>query len=436
MKRTDTGDPAVEPLPAAAPESRRPPAGGKARTGADDRSAAIRAGSRAAIARAITEIENGLASADALSASLAPHAGRAHVVGITGPPGAGKSTLINALVREHAARGKRIAVVAVDPSSPITGGAVLGDRIRMGDAGAADSVFIRSLASRGHSGGLARATRRVVDLLDAAGFDAIVVETVGAGQSDVDIAKLADTSIVVCPPGLGDGVQAIKAGILEIADVLVVNKGDQPLAGQAERDLKDMLHLRAPQAGWRVRVMRTTATTGEGIPALVDAIAEHAAESGVGRRLRTSAPAAPADDASSVALRGLAGRDPFQRHNAIEFVEAGPGFAALRMRVAKPHLNFNGKCHGGAIFCLADSAFGIASNSHGVVAAGIDTHMTFQVAVSEGDVLTARATEVTRNAKLAVYRVDVTRDDGTVVSSFTGTVYVTGRPHAAHPHGI
>ena len=410
--------------------------GADARPGQDERVASILAGGRAAIARAITAIENGLPSAEALSAALAPRAGRAHVVGITGAPGAGKSTLINALVREHASRGKRIAVVAVDPSSPITGGAVLGDRVRMSDAGADESVFIRSLASRGTTGGLAKATRRVVDLLDAAGFDVIVVETVGAGQSEVDIAGLADTSVVVCPPGLGDGVQAIKAGILEIADVLVVSKGDQPLAGQAERDLKEMLHLRAPRAGWRVRVMRTTATTGEGVPALVDALAEHAAEGGVGRR-RRSPPADGAAGGTLVAtLRGLAERDPFQRHNAVEFVEAGPGFATLRMRIAKPHLNFNGKCHGGAIFCLADSAFGIASNSHGVIAAGIDTHMTFQLAVSEGDVLTARATEVSRSAKLAVYRVDVTRDDGAVVSSFTGTVYVTGRPHAAHPHGI
>ena len=200
--------------------------------------------------------------------------------------------------------------------------------------------------------------------------------------------------------------------------------------------MKEMLHLRAPRAGWRVRVMRTTATTGEGVPALVDALAEHAAEGGVGRR-RRSPPADGAAGGTLVAtLRGLAERDPFQRHNAVEFVEAGPGFATLRMRIAKPHLNFNGKCHGGAIFCLADSAFGIASNSHGVIAAGIDTHMTFQLAVSEGDVLTARATEVSRSAKLAVYRVDVTRDDGAVVSSFTGTVYVTGRPHAAHPHGV
>jgi len=406
--------------------------GAHAPPGPDERVASILAGGRAAIARAITEIENGLPSADALSAALAPHGGRAHVVGITGAPGAGKSTLINALVREHAARGKRIAVVAVDPSSPITGGAVLGDRIRMTDAGATEAVFIRSLASRGTTGGLAKATRRIVDLLDAAGFDVIVVETVGAGQSEVDIAGLADTSVVVCPPGLGDGVQAIKAGILEIADVLVVSKGDLPAAAQAERDLSEMLHLRAHRPGWRVRVVRTTATTGEGIPALADALAAHAEEAGVGRRRKPAAAPEHHGDSLTAKLRGFAERDPYQRHNAIEFVEAGPGFATLRMRVGKPHLNFNGKCHGGAIFCLADSAFGIASNSHGVVAVGVDTHTTFQVAASEGDVLTARALEVSRNAKLAVYRVDVTRGDGAVVSSFTGTVYVTRRPHDAH----
>ena len=406
--------------------------GAATRQSIEARVASIQAGGRAAIARAITEIENGLPSGEALSAALDPHAGRAHVVGITGAPGAGKSTLINALVREHAARGRRIGVVAVDPSSPITGGAVLGDRVRMSDAGADESVFIRSVASRGTTGGLARATRRIVDLLDAAGFDVIVVETVGAGQSEVDVAALADTVVVVCPPGLGDGVQAIKAGILEIADVLAVSKGDQPAAGETERELNDMLHLRTSRPGWRVRVLRTSATTGEGVLGLVDALEAHAAEAGVGRRRRAAAIAARPDDALAATLRDLAGRDPFQSHNGIEFVAAGPGTATMRMRVAKPHLNFNGKCHGGAIFALADSAFGMASNSHGVVAVGIDTHATFQVAASEGDVLTARATEVSRNAKLAVYRVDVTRGDGALVSSFTGTVYVTRRPHGEH----
>ena len=392
-----------------------PKGGAGAPSGVDKRVAAIRAGHRATIARAITEIENDLPQSGALSAAIAADIGRAHV----------------ALLQQSAARGRRVAIAAIDPSSPITGGAVLGDRIRMGSSGGADGVFIRSLASRGHAGGLARATRRIVDLLDAAGFDVVIVETVGAGQSDVDIASLADTSVVVCPPGLGDDVQAIKAGILEIADVLVVNKGDQPLADRTERELDDMLHLRARRPGWRVRVLRTTATTGEGVSALVDTLDAHAAEAGVGRRRRQAA-TPPPGDAVSDTLRRFCESDPYQRLNAIEFVESAPGSATMRMRVGKSHLNFNGKCHGGAIFCLADSAFGIAANQYGVIAAGIDTHMTFQVAVSEGDVLTARSTEVSRTAKLAIYRVDVTRGDGTVVSSFTGTVYLTTRRHAPH----
>ena len=418
-----------------------------------DRVERIRAGQRAAVARAISEIEHGRPSAEALSAALAPHAGRAHVVGITGPPGAGKSTLIDALVREHVARGKRIAVLAIDPSSPISGGAVLGDRIRMAESGAADAVFIRSLASRGHPGGLAKPARRIVDLLDAAGFDVVVVETVGAGQSDVDVAALADTSVVVCPPGLGDGVQAIKAGILEIGDLLVVSKGDQPGAEGTARDLQEMLHLRAPKIpprrasapppegagaleavqrapdGWKVRVIGTSATAGKGITTLADALAEHAAAEGTGRRLRV-APRGNNTDPLNAALSRFAETDPFQRHNAIALVDAGPTHATMRMVVAREHMNFNGGCHGGAMFALADSAFGLASNAHGVVAVGIDTHMTFQVAVREGDVLTARAVEVSRNAKLAVYRVDVTRGDGVSVASFTGTVHVTKRPHA------
>jgi len=387
--------------------------------------AQIRNGNRRAIAQAITAIENGAPEAPALARALASHTGRAHVIGITGAPGAGKSTLVHTLLGALLQREERIGVVCVDPSSPITGGAVLGDRVRMSDAGAADGVFIRSLAARGHGGGLARTTRRIVDLLDASGFDIVVVETVGAGQSDVDIAAFADTSVVVCPPGLGDDIQAIKAGILEIADVLVVSKSDQPLAERTERDLKEMLHLRARSAGWRVPVVCTAAATGDGIAKLVDTLETHAKEAGVGRRVVAKAP--PAD---RVPVPALAARDPFVRHSGIEFVESGDGTATVCLRVSAHHLNFNGRCHGGAIFTLADTAFGLASNSHGVVAAGIDAHLTFQVAVSEGDVLVARATEVSRSKKLAVYAVEVRRGD-TVVSTFTGTVFVTHHPHAA-----
>jgi LAO/AO transport system ATPase/phenylacetic acid degradation protein PaaD len=387
------------------------------------RIALIRGGDRAILARAITEIENDLPSAQALAAAFARDPGHAHVVGITGPPGAGKSTLINALIRELVARGQRVAVAAVDPSSPITGGAVLGDRVRMTDADASDRVFIRSLASRGHGGGLARATRRVVDLLDAAGFDTVIVETVGAGQSDVDVAALADTSVVVCPPGLGDDVQAIKAGILEIADVLVVSKGDQANAERTQRDLKDMLHLRRSSSR-KVPVLRTVGTTGEGVGALADALRAHGEEMGIGRRK-----AKPHHGADAF-LRRFSEGDPYQQLNGIEMVESGPGTVTLRMKVARRHLNFNGSCHGGAIFTLADSAFGMAANAYGNIAVGIDTHLTFQVAVKEGEVLVARSHEVSRSKRIAVYRVDVTCGKK-IVAAFTGTVFLTERPHQA-----
>ncbi len=229
----------------------------------------IRAGDRRAIARAISAIENDAARAPAIRAALGPHLGRARVVGVTGPPGAGKSTLVNALIGELLARGERVAVVAVDPSSPFTGGAVLGDRIRMAEHQADERVFIRSLASRGHAGGLSRSTAQVVEVLDAAGFDTVIVETVGAGQSDVAIAALAGTRIVVCPPGLGDEVQALKAGMLEIADILVVNKADLPGAERTEGELVSMLALRTSKA--KARVLRTVATTGEGVAALAEA---------------------------------------------------------------------------------------------------------------------------------------------------------------------
>ena len=233
----------------------------------------IRAGDRRTIARAITAVENEPTHADVMRETLAAHIGGAHVVGITGPAGAGKSTLVNALVGELLARGHKVAIVAVDPSSPFTGGAVLGDRIRMAEHQADERVFIRSLAARGHAGGVSRATAQVIDVLDAAGFDFILVDTVGAGQSDVAIAKLARTRIVVYPPGLGDEIQALKAGMLEIADILVVNKAD--LAG-AERTARDLLAMPARRGTDHKRLVLTTvATTGDGVGTLVDAIAAH-----------------------------------------------------------------------------------------------------------------------------------------------------------------
>ena len=379
--------------------------------------AAIRGGHRSAIARAISAIENGAPEARALLASLAGQRGHAHVVGITGAPGAGKSTLINALLLDYAARGSKVAVVAVDPSSPLTGGAVLGDRIRMGESGSDPQVFIRSLAARGHLGGVTRTTAQVVDLLDAAGFDTVIVETVGTGQSEVEIAGIVDTSVVVCAPGLGDDVQAIKAGILEIADVLVVAKGDMPLAGRTLRDLRDMLRLRSGAAR-KVPVLTTIATRREGITELVDAIATDGAARGHARRLGRGS----AMDAGAPIAR-MHGSDAFLAHCGIAFVEGGEGHATLRMTVGPAHLNFNGGCHGGALFTLADSAFGLASNSHGVRAAGIDAHIAYHLAAREGDVLVARAEEVSRGRKLATYRVNVERDDGALIASFTGTVF-------------
>ena len=245
---------------------------------------AILDGSRTALARAATLLENDRPGAQALHASLASHCGRAHVVGITGAPGAGKSTLINALLAELVRQGRRTAVLAVDPSSPVTGGALLGDRVRMGDAGEHEGVFIRSVSSRGHLGGLSRTAGRIIDLFDAAGFDLVIVETVGTGQSEVEIARFADTKVVVCPPGLGDEVQAIKGGVLEIADLLVVNKGDLPSAARTAHELQTSPGLRRRDGG-RVPVLRTVATTGEGVAALVEQIDAHARAAGRGRRL-------------------------------------------------------------------------------------------------------------------------------------------------------
>jgi phenylacetic acid degradation protein PaaD len=302
----------------------------------------------------------------------------------------------------------------------------------MGEHGAHADVFIRSVASRGHLGGLSRTTAAMIDVLDAAGFDRVIVETVGAGQSEVEIMRVADTRLVACPPGLGDGVQALKAGILEIADVLVVTKSDLPGSEPTARDLKDMLHLRAPGAAgsWRVPVLSASATAGRGIADVLDQVEAHALAAGRGRRLqqRPKAAAHRHDEDPAERVRHLAAADPFVRLLGITCTEAAAGAATVTMTLGPQHMNFNGSCHGGATFALADTAFGLASNSHGRVAAGIDAHITYQQAVAEGDTLTARAFEVSRSRKLAVYRVDVTRGDGTVVSSFTGTVYVTQQP--------
>jgi LAO/AO transport system kinase len=211
-------------------------------------------------------------------AALAPHVGRAHVVGVTGAPGVGKSTSTNALVRAWRAQGKRVAVLAVDPSSPYSGGALLGDRVRMGDHATDKDVYIRSMASRGHLGGLAWAAPQAVRVLDAAGFDVVLLETVGVGQSEVEVAGAADTTVVLLAPGMGDGIQAAKAGILEVGDVYVVNKADRPEAATVRRDLRSMLALTERRdADWRPPVLLMSAQSGEGVEEVVEALDKHVA---------------------------------------------------------------------------------------------------------------------------------------------------------------
>jgi len=384
----------------------------------------IRGGDRRALARAITAVENETAEAASIRAALAAHLGHAQVTGITGPPGAGKSTLVNALVKVLVGYGRRVAVIAVDPSSPLSGGAVLGDRVRMGEMQGHDAVFIRSLAARGHLGGLSRTAAQIIDVLDGAGFDDVLVETVGAGQSEVEVAKVAAHRLVVCPPGLGDDVQAIKAGILEIADAFVVNKADLPEAARTERELQAMLALRTGAAAdVQPPVLKTVATNGEGVAALADWLIARGRQAGP----RAARGSPPTSDAAAL-LERLIARDAFARHLGLELLEAGEGTATVAMRVRPEHINFWDSCHGGAIFSLADTALGLACNSYGSVAALIDSHMTFSVAVKAGERLIARAEEISRTRKLGVYRMEVRRADGVLVATLTGTVYRTGKP--------
>jgi GTPase len=266
----------------------------------------VLAGNRLALARSLSQVENGTPEGQAALSALFSHTGQAHLVGMTGAPGTGKSSLVNHLARYYrqppeGGAPRRVAVVAVDPTSPFTGGAILGDRIRMRDLAGDPGVFIRSMATRGSLGGIAAATAAVVQVLDAAGFEMILIETVGAGQAEVDIARLAHTTVVVEAPGLGDDIQAIKAGILEIADILVVNKADLPGVDSTERALRNMLELahptphhfmhhgqieiipQQPEAAevaeplWIPPLVRTVATEGTGVPRLADAIASHRA---------------------------------------------------------------------------------------------------------------------------------------------------------------
>ena len=239
--------------------------------------ARMRAGERRATSRAVTELERLSAAAPRLLEAMRPHLGHALVIGFTGPPGAGKSTLVNAYTRYLREDNRQIGIIAVDPSSPISGGAILGDRIRMTATLDDDGVFMRSLASRGHLGGLCPAAVRVIDAFDAAGKDIVLLETVGTGQSEIDVAEVADVRIVVTAPGLGDDIQAMKSGLLEVADILVVNKADREGAERTAQHLKGALSLRSgPRAN--VPVLKVTATTGDGVPALANAIEDYAAD--------------------------------------------------------------------------------------------------------------------------------------------------------------
>jgi LAO/AO transport system kinase len=253
-------------------------------------------GNRLAISRLLTQVENDTAEGRAALTELFQHTGKAHLIGVTGAPGTGKSSLVNQLALYYRKNSdKKVAIVAVDPSSPFTGGAVLGDRVRMRDLSGDDGVFIRSMATRGSLGGIAQKTAAIVQIFDAAGYEVIIIETVGAGQSEVDVARLAHTTVVVEAPGLGDEIQAIKAGILEIADVLVVNKADRPGVENTERALRSTLELAHPTARvfrhhgksmsvstpttdstlWIPPIVKTVATESKGIAELAAAIAKH-----------------------------------------------------------------------------------------------------------------------------------------------------------------
>ncbi len=237
----------------------------------------VLAGSRLAIARMISRAEGSYAEAAEALAEIYKHSGKAHIIGITGVPGAGKSTLVASLIKALTLGGSKVGVVAIDPSSPFSGGAILGDRVRMNDAAEANQAFVRSMATRGHLGGLAPATLQAVDILDAAGYSPIIIETVGVGQDEVEIVSAAHTIVVLSPPGLGDDIQAIKAGILEIADIHVVSKADKPEAAAAVAALKGMLALGTAKSGsaWTPPVLAVSSLSGEHIESLKASIDRH-----------------------------------------------------------------------------------------------------------------------------------------------------------------
>jgi LAO/AO transport system kinase len=289
--------------------------------------ARARDGDPRAVARLITLVESGDELLPQVAAVLAPYTGRAQVIGLTGSPGVGKSTTTNELVRALRARDHRVGVLAVDPSSPFTGGAILGDRVRMQDHATDPGVYIRSMSSRGHLGGLAATTPQAVRVLEGAGCDVVLVETVGVGQAEVEVASLADTTLVLLAPGMGDAIQAVKAGILEIADVFVINKADRDGADATVRDIQGMIALgeRGPEQ-WRPQVVRAVATRGDGIDDILSAIDKHRDWLIAHDQLRQRREARAAAEVEAIALGTLRSR--------IGSLRDGTGLAALAERVA------------------------------------------------------------------------------------------------------
>jgi LAO/AO transport system kinase len=247
------------------------------------------AGDKRALARAISLAEDRSPVGRAVLAAVWPRTGKAHRIGITGPPGAGKSTLADRLAAHYLAAGKKVGIIAVDPSSAFSGGAILGDRIRMADRFLEPNVFIRSMATRGHMGGLSRAATDAADLLDAAGYDLILLETVGVGQDEVEVIEAAQTVVVVLVPGLGDDIQAIKAGLMEIADIYVINKSDREGAEKLESEIQTMMSLSSQPRDWEPPILHTVATRDEGIAPLAELIARHRAQPVVSERQQRSA---------------------------------------------------------------------------------------------------------------------------------------------------